>query len=144
LSHYLNVETQITDAKALYRALQRVTLRGTNKCATTDQIEVHKKAAHLFGYHGDQRADVANIIIRRQYVGSASNDIGFVKGKDGRYKAIISQFDKKYYNQKWLEKLFTFYGVERAKMELEKRRMKFKEFVDENDPQKRPRLMVQV
>lgn len=145
MSHYLNIETNITDAKALVRALQRVELRGTHKCATVEQIEVHEKAAHLYGYHGDKREDKAHVIIRREFVGDYSNDIGFYKDKDGKFRAIISDFDRgNYYNKDWQKKLFTYYGVEKAKMECERRRLPYKEFVNPEDPQKRPQLLVEV
>lgn len=53
---------------------------------------------HLEGYHGDQRAETANIVIPRSLVnqhlsGGASNDVGFVKTDDG-FDAIVSQYDQ--------------------------------------------------
>jgi hypothetical protein len=59
-----------------------------------NQIEVHDEAQHLVGYQGDQRKDKANVIIRRKYVGGASNDLGFVLQEDGTYKAIVSEYDR--------------------------------------------------
>ncbi len=43
---------------------------------------------------GDLRTQSANIIIRKKNVGSASNDIGFLKKADGTYELIISQYDR--------------------------------------------------
>ena len=53
---------------------------------------------HLDGYHGDKRAEVANIVIPRSLVnhymsGGASNDVGFVKTPDG-FDAIVSDYDR--------------------------------------------------
>lgn len=59
---------------------------------------------HLEGYHGDQRAETANVVIPRSLVnqymsGGASNDVGFVKTDDG-FDAIISQYDQgRWWNQ---------------------------------------------
>jgi hypothetical protein len=46
----------------------------------------------LYGYHGDQRAETATLVIRRQHVGSGSNDLGFDHNANG-YFPIISDFD---------------------------------------------------
>jgi hypothetical protein len=66
-------------------------------------IEVHEEPKPLFGFQGDNRAlankngpDYAppcDIIIRREYVGRASNDIGFKRMQDGTFKAYVSEFD---------------------------------------------------
>jgi len=55
------------------------------------RVEVHADGAALVGYHGDERRETAHVIIRRAQLDSASNDIGFVRGKDGRYQAILSE-----------------------------------------------------
>lgn len=62
---------------------------------------------HLEGYHGDQRQQVADIIIPRKQVGGASNDIGFVKGPDGTFRAVISDYDSSRYTSKWLNEVKT-------------------------------------
>ena len=46
----------------------------------------------LFGYQGDRRPETAEIVVRRQHVGSASNDIGFARTAHG-YVPIVSEFD---------------------------------------------------
>jgi hypothetical protein len=55
--------------------------------------EVHENPAKLQGYMGDNRSQQCHIIIRRKQVGSASNDIGFERQKDGQYKIYISEYD---------------------------------------------------
>src|SRR5437762_1702317 len=55
------------------------------------RVEVHADGAALVDYHGDERQEKAHVIIRRAQLDSASNDIGFVRGKDGRYQAILSE-----------------------------------------------------
>lgn len=47
----------------------------------------------LFGYRGDQRPETAEIAIRRQHLGSASNDLGFARTPQG-YVAIVSEYDQ--------------------------------------------------
>jgi hypothetical protein len=74
------------------------------------QVEVHAQPQHLIGYHGDLRAQQAHVIVRRQYVGGASNDIGFLKGPDGTYRAIISDYDKGRHNALWMEQLTDSYS----------------------------------
>jgi hypothetical protein len=46
----------------------------------------------LYGYQGDQRAETAAIVVRRQHVGSASNDLGFARTELG-YVPIVSEYD---------------------------------------------------
>jgi Protein of unknown function (DUF1257) len=47
----------------------------------------------LYGYEGDRRPETAALVIRRQHVGSSSNDLGFARGADG-YFPIISDYDQ--------------------------------------------------
>lgn len=129
MSHYNDFETTITDEKALVRALCRCNTRDSIK-VTVDLLEVHKDPQNLYGYHNDVRDQKAHVIMRRQIVGSAANDIGFVKNADGKYNAIISDFDRTFYNQDWLNKLYTYYNVEKSKIELETRGIKYHESLD--------------
>lgn len=101
MSAYQTQETQFSDEDCLLKALADLGYT---------QVEVHAEPQQLVGYHGDMRAQRANIIVRRQYVGRASNDIGFVKGPEGTYRAIISDFDKSRHNDAWLLKLTDSYS----------------------------------
>lgn len=59
------------------------------------KVEVHDTPQALYGYSGDKRNEKANVIIRRNNTGvGASNDVGFVLGPDGSYKAIVSEYDQ--------------------------------------------------
>ena len=74
------------------------------------RVEVHADGAALVGYHGDERPETAHVIIRRAQLDSASNDIGFVRGKDGRYQAILSEDDRSIgYGSQWLGKVHQHY-----------------------------------
>ena len=48
----------------------------------------------LYGYQGDRRAETADIVIRRKFVGAASNDLGFVRTGQG-YVPIVSEYDSR-------------------------------------------------
>ena len=130
MSHYNDFETQITNKDALIRALCRCdTLLGRN-WVTTD-IEVHDQAQHLYGYKGDVRPEVAHVIIRKGKIHVAANDIGFVKAENGKYRAIISEYDQKYHNPLWQSKLYTYYNIECSKIALEKKGMTYTEVIDD-------------
>ena len=72
--------------------------------------EVHPEGAALFGYRGDERPERAHVIIRRAQLDSASNDIGFARGTDGRFRAILSEYERGIgYDEKWLGKVHQHY-----------------------------------
>jgi hypothetical protein len=101
MSHFTCIKTQIKNQNALLKALADVGFK---------EVEVHELAQHLYGYQGDLRSQTAEVIIRRQYIGSASNDIGFKRQKDGQFEAIISEYDRHKYSQAWLNSLTQRYG----------------------------------
>jgi hypothetical protein len=111
MSAYVPLQTEYNDEECLLAALAA-------QGYTT--VEVHKEAQHLIGYHGDSRPEKANIIVRRHYIGGASNDIGFVKGENGKYTAIISDFDKGKHNEKWLTGLKKVYVDKRISKQARK------------------------
>jgi hypothetical protein len=96
MSAYSELQSQYKDRDCLVSALAEMGY-------TT--VEVHEDAQPLIGYHGDMRQQKANVIVRRQYVGGASNDLGFVKKEDGTYAAIVSDFDSSKHNTKWFDGL---------------------------------------
>ena len=110
MSHFIVLRTQITDAELLVKAL--VELGFT-------QVEVHQTAQHLYGYRGDVRPQTAEVIIRRTFVGPASNDIGFKRQADGTFDAIISDYDRVRYSQQWLNRLTQRYAYHVARAKLE-------------------------
>lgn len=115
MSRYCTVNTQFSDLNALLVAISE-----TGKW-TIAQIEQHATPQHLFGYKGDQRAEKAHIIIRRQHVGGASNDLGFVRGEDGNYEAIVSEYDSRRYGKDWIGKLTGNYAYHKVRLEQEAR-----------------------
>jgi len=70
------------------------------------EVEVHADGACLRGYHGEERPERAHVIIRRAQLDGASNDIGFARGTDGRFRAIVGEYDRSIgYNRHWLDKV---------------------------------------
>lgn len=98
MSHYTVCKTSLRDLDSLFKALQEM---GWSK----DQILVYNEPVHLYGYRGDRRADKAHVVIRREFVGAASNDLGFRKEADGTFTAVISEYDARRFNATWLAKL---------------------------------------
>ncbi len=115
MSRYCTVETMFKDEVALIAALME-----TSRWAR-EQIEVHDSPQHLFGYLGKQRMEKAHIIIRRQFVEGYSNDIGFVRGKDGNYSAIISEYDSGKYGKRWIGTLTSNYAYHKVRKDMESR-----------------------
>lgn len=101
MSHFTAIRTQLKDPIALQNALVDLGF---------SQVEVHDTAQPLYGYQGDRRSDTAEVILRRQYVGALSNDIGFKRQPDGTFAAIVSEYDRPRYSQVWVNQLTQRYG----------------------------------
>ncbi len=86
MSHYVDEELNITDQDCIIKALKMMGW-------TEDQLIIEQDR-HLIGYHGDTREQTADITIPRQHIDSAANDIGFKKLPNGKYKIIISRYDR--------------------------------------------------
>lgn len=77
-------------------------------------------ALSLFGYQGDRRTETAEIVVRRQHLGAASNDLGFAKTPLG-YVPMVSEYDlRALQGGQLLVKLRTAYS-ERVVEEVRKR-----------------------
>ncbi len=71
-------------------------------------------ALSLYGYRGDRRPETAQIVVRRKFIGAASNDLGFQK-TDAGYVPVISEYDQRYMMQgKFLTALRTNYNLKSA------------------------------
>lgn len=101
MSHFTTIKTKFANDNALLKALTDLDFR---------DVEHHQLPQSLYGYQGDLRPQSAEIIIRRKFVGPASNDIGFKRGSDGNFEAIISEFDRGKYSQTWLDNLLRRYA----------------------------------
>lgn len=89
MSHYVECKPGFKDREALIEALVAVGFERS-------QIEVHAEAVPLFGYRGDERLQRAHVIIRREHVGPAANDVGWERLPDGTYRAWISEYDARH------------------------------------------------
>ena len=110
MSHFTRLKTRLTDVDGLTRALADLGFK---------EVEVHAEAQNLYGYQGDVRAQTAEVIVRRRHVGRASNDIGFKRGEDGAFEAVISAYDRRRYSQAWLDKLTQRYAYHVARAKLQ-------------------------
>jgi hypothetical protein len=111
MSAYLTLLTPMTDQESLVAALVDLGFDVT-------QIEMHEAPVQLVGYQGDRRAQTANIVIRRQHVGTASNDVGFLATATG-YQVFVSGYDHPRFGAGWITQLSQRYQVHYdAKKEL--------------------------
>lgn len=119
MSAYITLMTPMMDQESLLAALEDMGFHAA-------KIEVHATPVSLVGYQNDQRKQTAHIIIRRQHVGSGSNDIGFLSTNTG-FRAHISDYDQRQFGQDWLSKLNTRYqsrfSAKQARIEAEERRV---------------------
>lgn len=96
MSAYAEFETVMREERYLLECLKLLGFEPEN----------HKEAVALIDYCGHERPDKAHIVIPRKQLNQGSNDIGFVRGADGRYTAILSQYDRQIgFNEKWLGKI---------------------------------------
>lgn len=111
MSAYLQLATPMTDAECLVDALADVGF-------ARSMVEIHEQAVALDGYEGAAREQHAHIIIRRQHVGSGSNDVGFVRTPTG-FRLIVSGYDQSRFGSNWLARLSDRYEIHR--MEKDRR-----------------------
>lgn len=101
MSHFTKVRTTITDQSRLVAVLRELGFA---------EVESHAEPAHLYGYQGDVRPERAEVAVRRKHIGRLSNDIGFHRTSDGTFEAIISEYDRSKYDERWLRKVSQRYG----------------------------------
>lgn len=100
MSKYGVTVTELRDERCLTESLQQMGY----------EVEVHPQGANLEGYEGSERPERANVIIRRRHLGPASNDIGFARTADGRFTALLSEYDRAIgYDHKWLGRVQQVY-----------------------------------
>lgn len=122
MSHYVDIITEIMNQDMLVKALIRMGF-------TREQIEISDISQTLCDWMGNKTNKHAHIIISKEHIGKYSNDFGFEKMSDGRYKAHIDEGNE--YGEEWQNKLYTYYNVEVAKSEYETRGIHCTEETDE-------------
>ena len=101
MSHYTAIETQFASADHLAAALRDMGFA---------EVEIHAEAQPLVGWLGDRRETLANVIVRKKFVGPASNDIGFLQTASGYFEARISDFDGFRFGPAWMRALTQRYA----------------------------------
>lgn len=118
MSAYLTLLTPMTDQECLLSALVDL---GFDQA----KVEVHATPVQLVGYAGDRRGQTANIVVRRQHVGAASNDVGFLATAIG-YQALVSGYDHPRFGAGWITQLSQRYqvheGAKKERLAAEERR----------------------
>lgn len=115
MSHTVSLQTQMNDTDALIKALVRMGYKRS-------QIEYHKDATAIHDYWGNPLFKKANVIIRKGNL-RASNDLGWEQMPDGAIKAHLDD----HFDQAWQNKLNAYYGIERSKIECDKKGLKYTE-----------------
>lgn len=109
MSAYSETSTEFKDGELLIEALTAMGYKPRNCIGNQQALESYTgdyRTPDGQGHTSDMnKAMKADIIIPRKQVGGSSNDIGFVKGADGKYKAIISDYDSTKHNVKWLNEV---------------------------------------
>lgn len=100
MSKYEETATEIRQPAHLIAALEELGFGA----------EFHSAGANLVGYEGRERPERAHVIIRRNQIGSASNDIGFARKPDGTFAAVLSEYDRSIgFDEKWLGRVYQLY-----------------------------------
>jgi hypothetical protein len=89
MSKYRRIETEFRDESTLRQALADV----CQACGTAFEAG---EGRSLFGFASDARPKIAELVIRRRYLGKLTNDLGFRRRPDGAFKVIISDYDSRY------------------------------------------------
>jgi Protein of unknown function (DUF1257) len=110
LSKYQELETKVTEERFLIEALRELGYRP----------DVCPEGRYLIGYQGDQRQERAHVIVPRQQLDCASNDIGFARDATGVFRALISEYDRGIgFDHAWLGRVAQIYK-ERQTMAIAK------------------------
>ncbi len=110
MSKYQELETTVTEERFLIEALQELGY----------QPDVCSEGRFLIGYRGDERHERAHVIIPRQQLDCASNDIGFARDATGVFRALVSEYDRGIgFDDAWLGRLAQIYK-ERQTMAIAK------------------------
>lgn len=109
MSAYTTVRTRLVSAEHLAMALRDMGF---------PEVEVFETAQPLVGFEDETRPQSAELIVRKEHVGEASNDIGFRRLDDGTFEAVISDFDRATFNLNWLQQLSQRYAYHVATEQL--------------------------
>ncbi|HEU5334039.1 MAG TPA: hypothetical protein VFU73_14770 [Actinocrinis sp.] len=97
MSAYVELASPMTDPECVVKAL-------ADMGYPAKKVEVHDTPVPLVGFDRSAAGSVANIVIRRKYVGRLSNDIGFLRTATG-YRIFISDYDQHRFGPAWQAQL---------------------------------------
>lgn len=101
MSHYSELRTTLKDELALVKALQDLGY---------PTVERHDSPQALFGFAGEAMPQEAEVIVRREFLGKLSNDLGFRRLQDGTFQALISDMDHGRFDAAWFGRLSQRYA----------------------------------
>lgn len=99
MSHFTRVRTVLRDRDTLAAALRAVGYA---------EVEVHDRPQLLHGW-GSQAAS-AEVIVRHAHISGAAGDLGFARGQDGSFEAVMDSMDRARNGPGWLPALTRAYG----------------------------------
>ena len=100
MSKYSVNQTVLREEKYLVEALKEMSY----------EVEVHPEGASLNSYYSDQKAKLANVIIRRQYLPGAYVDVGFARQPNIQFAVVQDELDQYHgYGPKWLGRVQQIY-----------------------------------
>jgi hypothetical protein len=108
MSEYAVIQTQFRDPAILAAAL-------TDMGFAASAIEWHDEPVRLTG-PTIEVASYAELVIRGRHVGPGANDLGFARGPDGVFRALVAVMDQRTrgwhgpYDQVWLGRLAATYA----------------------------------
>ena len=153
MSEYVIKQTQMVKIDALVKALETVMPKWKGNIMVSETAE----GLALYGYHGDDRSKLpvgnanyapkAHIVVpgsgsqqargKANVVGGSSNDIGFVRSKDGTFSFISSAFDRSQgFNDEWVGKVKGEYGkavCEHQAIKLKGKSLQGQKWIDSDD-----------
>lgn len=74
-------------------------------------VEVHPHPVPLDDWIGRPTDVMADVIVRRKDLGASSDDMGFVRGEDGTWDALVSEIHLFRFDKKWFAELAQRSGV---------------------------------
>ena len=89
MSEYRVVKTEFRDRECLKKALDDVAKELGIRYAQGENLT-------LYGYMGDARPETAEFVIRRRYLDTLSNDLGYRWNPEkGIFEEIVSEYDQR-------------------------------------------------
>ncbi|MBM3989374.1 MAG: DUF1257 domain-containing protein [Planctomycetes bacterium] len=96
------IPTSMTSGAALVAALEQLGLREVERCPDPSP---------LISWRGQPLPELAEIIVRRRSIGATADDLGFVRGAEGRYEAIVSEILLSRFDKRWFAELEKRYAA---------------------------------